>query len=209
MLLNPSEHSKHPWKVHKLLPDLRIEDVWQLPVVMESNHSLALLQEQFAKASSSLTKKGVAGLLFRIRFFIGNLMGWDKKEVVAKLIPGSIRERYAQAEGLTFEALPEPGNADFTPVYNLEHESLVEIENATVLAAIHLGRVPLNETQFTVQMTIYVKPKGVFGNVYMMLIKPFRHWIVYPALLKMIAKLWKDYLKSSEGSNTFSHRMSI
>lgn len=196
MLINPSEHSKHPWKVHNLLPDLRIEDVWQLPVVMESNHSLALLQEQFAKASKNLTNKGLAGMLFRIRFFIGNLMGWDEKEAVTKLLKGSIRERYAQAEGLAFEDLPEPGDGDFTPVYNLEEESLAEIENATVLAAIHLGRVPLNENQFTVQMTIYVKPKGAFGNIYMMLIKPFRHWIVYPALLKMIAKLWKKYLES-------------
>jgi hypothetical protein len=201
MLLNPSEHHKHPWKVHSLLPDLRIEDVWQLPVVMESNHSLALLQEQFAKASKNLTNKGLAGMLFKIRFFIGNLMGWDEKEAVTKLLKGRIRERHAQAEGLSFEDLPVPGDGDFTPVYNLEEESLAEIENATVLAAIHLGRVPLNETQFTVQMTIYVKPKGVFGNVYMMLIKPFRHWIVYPALLMMIGKLWKNYLNKTSFLN--------
>ena len=63
MPLNPSEHSKHPWKVHSLLPDLRIEDVWQLPVVMEPHHSLELFQEQFAKAMNKLSNKGLAGLL--------------------------------------------------------------------------------------------------------------------------------------------------
>lgn len=198
MLLNPTEHQKHPWRVHKLLPDLRIEDVWRLPVIMNPEHSLEMLQEQFAKASGNLISKGIPGMLFKLRFFIGSLFGWDEKPEPTYLLPGSIRERYAVAEGLTFEQMPEPGTGDFTPVYNLEQESLAEIENATVQAAIHLGRVPFGEDKFTIQMTIYVKPKGLFGEAYMVLIKPFRHWIVYPALLKMIKNLWEDYLKSSK-----------
>jgi hypothetical protein len=35
-----------------------------------------------------------------------------------------------------------------------------------------------------------VKPNGVFGKAYMAAIKPFRHRIVYPHLLRQIEREW-------------------
>ncbi len=198
MRIDLKEHHKHPWKSHKLLADFKIEDVWQLPVVLQPEHSVKLVQEQFYKAAARIESKGLAGFLFRFRFFLGKLFGWDKKVKITALIPGSIRERYAQAEALSYESLPDPGNGGFTPVYDLSDESLAEISNATVHAAIHLGRVPLDEGTFTIQMAIYVKAKGVFGQLYMWIIKPFRWLIVYPTLLKATKKQWEDYLFQSK-----------
>jgi hypothetical protein len=43
-------------------------------------------------------------------------------------------------------------------------------------------------------MAVYVKPKGLLGKLYMKLIKPFRHWIVYPALMKEAKVCWERYL---------------
>jgi hypothetical protein len=40
------------------------------------------------------------------------------------------------------------------------------------------------------QMGVYVKPRGRFGTAYMALIGPFRHLIVYPALMRQIKRAW-------------------
>jgi hypothetical protein len=39
-------------------------------------------------------------------------------------------------------------------------------------------------------MAVYVKPRGRFGRPYMTLIAPFRHWVLYPALLRQIERAW-------------------
>src|SRR5690606_14068459 len=91
--------------------------------------------------------------------------------------------------------LPPEGSGDFVPVYIFEHESLAEIENATVHAALHLSRVPLETPEqdngATIQMAVYVKPKGFLGRAYMALIKPFRLLIVYPAMMRTMGRRWE------------------
>jgi hypothetical protein len=46
-------------------------------------------------------------------------------------------------------------------------------------------------------MAVYVKPRGRLGKGYMALIRPFRHWVVYPALLRQIERAWNA--RSSRG----------
>jgi len=198
MRIGSTEHYKHSWIADKLLPDFKIEDVWQLPVTLQKVHTLQQFHNAFASSSNSLETSGFTGMLFRFRLFVGRLFKWDNKLPQTALVPGSIRARYAQMEALKYDQLPDPGNGSFTPVYNLDQEFLAEIVNATVHAAIHLGLVPLDENTFTVQMTIYVKPKGTFGKGYMLLIKPFRWLIVYPTLMRIIRKKWKGYVISSK-----------
>jgi hypothetical protein len=41
-------------------------------------------------------------------------------------------------------------------------------------------------------MAILVKPNGVLGAAYMAAIAPFRHLLVYPALLRAIGRAWRD-----------------
>lgn len=121
---------------------------------------------------------------------------WDEKLEQNHLIPGSIRHRYAQQEKLTYNDLPHPGSGSFIPVYKLENESLSEIENSTVHGALHLSRVPSGQDTWAIHLAVYVKPKGWFGKLYMLLIKPFRIWIVYPSLMNAARQNWEAYLKS-------------
>lgn len=198
MRIDATEHTKQDWIAHGLMSDFKIEDVWQLPVELQPNHDLSVLQGRFSNALSTTEGKGLPGKLFQFRMFLGRVFNWDDKADQSSLIPGSIRERYANAAQLNFDDLPAPGNGDFTPVYQLENESLLEIENATVHAAIHLGRVKVAAEKFTVYMTIYVKAKGLFGQAYMLLIKPFRLLIIYPAMLRAIKVSWDRYLEKSK-----------
>lgn len=184
-----SQHMQQSWRAHSLMTDFKIEDVWRLPVTLTADQKTALVRNILFDGLSDIEQKGVAGFLFRIRLSVGRVLGWDTEpETEASLPDGSLRERYAKAEGLTAEQFPKPTGGAFVPVFLLEDESLDELENATVHAALHLGRVPLDDTHCTVQMTIYVKPNGVLGQMYMAVIKPFRYWIVYPAIMRLVER---------------------
>jgi hypothetical protein len=193
--IDAREHLVQPLRVHRLLSDFELEDVWRIPVTLNSTQSLQMFIDQFDKMNATFVKKGVTGLLFRIRLALGRLLKWDEKSLQQNLIPGSIRFRYAQQENLNYDDLPHPGSGSFIPVYKLENECLNEIENRTVQAAVHFSRVRCAKDKWTVHMAVYVKPKGWFGRSYMMFIKPFRFWIVYPALMNAARKTWEGYLK--------------
>ena len=145
--IDEHEHLIQPLRVHSLLSDFELEDVWWVPVNLASTHSLQLFMDQLAKTNATLVNRGMTGLLFRIRFFMGRLLKWDEKLLQNHLIPGSIRFRYAQQENLTYDDLPHPGSGSFIPVYKLENEFLSEIENSTVQGALHLSRVPSVERE--------------------------------------------------------------
>jgi len=196
MQIDKGEHYNQTWQVHDLLADFEVEDVWQFPVVLQKEHTVSLFQEQLFGAMEQLSQKGLAGFLFKLRFLLGNLFGWDKSTEVVKngLTKGSIRERYAKKNNLIESDLIPIGGAEFEPVYVLDNESLAEISNETVHAGLHLSKVPLGDN-YTVQMAVYVKPKGSFGRFYMALIKPFRLAIVYPAMMKMVGRQWAAYLE--------------
>ena len=70
------------------------------------------------------------------------------------------------------------GSTGFVPAYQEPDEQLFRIANRTVTAFLHVSvadRWP--------RLTVYVRPKGRLGHVYMQLIEPFRRWVVYPAML--------------------------
>ena len=69
---------------------------------------------------------------------------------------------------------------------------------------IHLAWVDQGEGRYQGQMAIYVKPRGLFGKGYMAVIKPFRHWVVYPALLRQIKRAWSARVLESGREGTAS-----
>jgi hypothetical protein len=55
---------------------------------------------------------------------------------------------------------------------------------------LHLGWVPDPEAGYRGQMAVLVKRNGLTGSAYMAAIKPFRHLIVYPQMLREIERRW-------------------
>ncbi|WP_405181572.1 DUF2867 domain-containing protein [Nocardia sp. NBC_01377] len=102
-------------------------------------------------------------------------------------------------------ALPTPGGPDdlhrlvewFTSVYETDTEWVAETANKTVHAAMHIGWVPDDSGPgYHGRMAVLVKPNGLFGRVYMTMIVPFRYILVYPALLRLIARSWVHQAES-------------
>jgi len=58
-----------------------------------------------------------------------------------------------------------------------------ELSNGTVHGVLHLAGSSREEVVIARRWAFYVKPRGRLGGIYMMLIQPFRHLIVYPALI--------------------------
>ncbi len=203
MRLPNSAHESRPWRIREIAPDFILEDVWALPTPGDADDFPALLRLMAASDpanSSSLPTR----VLWRIRDRLGKLFdlggisepdGSDPNASAGKLpIPGttetSLAERLPEdlrgtAAGMDFGSLP------FVPLYRTDDEFAAELSNRTVHAAMHLAWVEQGEGRYQGQMAVYVKPRGAFGKGYMALIKPFRHLIVYPALLKQTERAWQ------------------
>jgi hypothetical protein len=48
-------------------------------------------------------------------------------------------------------------------------------------------------------MAVLVKPNGLFGRGYMAAIRPFRHLIVYPPLIREIEREWRKAATAAPG----------
>ena len=134
----------------------------------------------------------VARALWAIRWKLGEIFGWDDEGSGIGERVRSLRERLPEdlresAPGPEFETLP------FSSLYLTENEWAAEIANSTVHGVMHIGWVPDDDGPgYHGEMAVYVKPNGPMGNVYMAAIRPFRHLIVYPPMLRQIEIAWRD-----------------
>ena len=180
--LPTTAHSSQPWRIHELVGEFRVEDVWELPcrgAERDFPRLVALLCAQDVSRSSSCAVR----TLFAIRWKLGEALGWD-----ATATTPSLRERLPA--DLRDTAAPEFRSAAFTSLYLLEREFAAEVSNRTMHGVMHVGWVPTGTGDFRGQMAVLVRPNGRFGEAYMAAIRPFRHRIVYPATLRELERAW-------------------
>jgi hypothetical protein len=198
-------HEAHPWRIHAILPDFTLEDVWALPVHGGADDFDRLLHT-VASFDPTRTTSRPAWLLWAVRDRLGRWFGLGEISDAADSgegglaipgtsetsltgrLPGDLR---ATAKDLAFDRLP------FVPLYRTENEFAAEVSNQTVHGVLHLAWVDQGEGRYQGQMAVYVKPRGPFGTAYMLLIKPFRYRIVYPALMREVERTWKEETRVS------------
>jgi hypothetical protein len=116
-------------------------------------------------------------------------LGWDDPDAgVGSRVP-TLRDRLPAdlrdaPSGPDFDALP------FTSLYLLDDEWAAEIANRTMHGVMHIGSVPDGAGRYRAQMAVLVKPNGAFGNTYMAAIRPFRHLLVYPPMMRELERGW-------------------
>ena len=188
--LPESAHTSRPWRIHEIAPDFEVEDVWALPTPGGPDDFPALI-EGFAsgQAEENLSRPG--RVLWAARWKLGEIFGWDDPETgLGSRVP-TLSERLPEdlrngPRGPTFDALP------FEPLYLADDEWAAEIANKTVHGVMHLSWVPDGAGGYRGQMAVLVKPNGRLGSLYMLAIKPFRHLIVYPPMLRQIGRDWRE-----------------
>ncbi len=202
MRLPNSAHTSRPWRIHELSRDFRLEDVWALPTPGGPDDFPRLVQ-LIASLDPSQGSSRPARTLFSIRWKVGELVGWDGTDAgLGSRVP-TLRDRLpldlrGAPSGPRFGALP------FAPLYLLDDEWAAEIANQTMHGVMHLGWVPDHRGGYRGQMAVLVKPNGLFGTGYMAAIRPFRHLIVYPALMQQIEQTWR----ARAGDPTSAHAYS-
>jgi Protein of unknown function (DUF2867) len=207
MRLSNAAHESRPWRIREIAPDFTVEDVWALPVHGGAEDFQTLL-ELMVSSDPANAESLPARVLWRVRDRLGRWFGLGgiaapvdsgSDGAAGKLpIPGtnetSLTGRLPDdlrntAADLYFDSLP------FAPLYRTDVEFAAEVSNRTVHGVMHLAWVDQGEGRYQGQMAVYVKPRGPFGKGYMALIKPFRHWIVYPALMRQIGRTWNKRVR--------------
>jgi hypothetical protein len=191
MRLPDTAHTSRPWRLHELASDFRVEDVWALPTPGGPGDFLRLVDllasgDGLSRGSGSPAVRA----LWAIRRKAGQLLGWDGPQAGLGARVPTLRGRLpADLRG----APPGPGfgNLPFTPLYLLEDEWACEIANRTMHGVMHLGWVPDGSGGYRGQLAVLVKPNGLPGTGYLAVIRPFRHLIVYPALIRETGRAWR------------------
>jgi hypothetical protein len=181
-------HTSQPWRIHELTRDFGLEDVWalQAPGGMDA---FPRAVELIAAGDPSQSASHAVRTLFAIRWKVGELLGWDGPDTgLGSRVP-TLRDRLPadllDAPGPDFDALP------FTSLYLLENEFAAEIANRTMHGIMHIGLVPDGTGGYRGQMAVLVKPNGLLGSAYMAAIRPFRHLIVYPPMIREFERNWR------------------
>ncbi|MFZ0905799.1 MAG: DUF2867 domain-containing protein [Mycobacterium sp.] len=188
-----------PWRIHGVVHDFTLEDVWRLPAVTGNMADFASVIDMVTQSDPVNSDSAPTRLLWGVRdrlgkwFDLGRISttaGTEKRLPIpgtpeftlADRLPNDLR---GSADEVHFDHLP------FVPLYRTEDEFAAEMSNQTVHGVMHVAWVGRDsDDDHEAQMAVYVKPRGRFGQVYMAFIKPFRYLIVYPALQRQLARTW-------------------
>jgi Protein of unknown function (DUF2867) len=192
MRLPDTAHASRPWRIHELMADFRLEDVWELPTPGGPDDFARLVGLMASSDPSHNSPSRAARALWAIRWKLGELLDWDAPDAgVAKRVP-TLRDRLP-ADLRDGPSGPEFDVLSFTSLYLLEDEFAAEVANRTMHGVLHLGWVADGAGRFRGQMAVYVRPNGLLGSSYMAAIRPFRHLIVYPPMMRQIGRAWREY----------------
>lgn len=184
-----TEYISRPWRIHEITHDFRVEDVWALPGVGGPD-DFPRLVELFASSDPSHSSSFAVRTLFAIRWKLGELLRLDGADGgVGSRVP-TLRDRLS-ADLRDGPSGPEFDTLSFTSLYLTDDEWAAEVANRTMHGVLHLGRVLDQAGGFRAELAVLVKPNGLLGDAYMAAIRPFRHRIVYPAMLREMARKWR------------------
>jgi hypothetical protein len=186
--ISAAEYRALPLRVHTLLADVPLHDVWAVDLPSRDGVTLD-------KRRRTLSPDGLIGrlpaparALFRLRFFLGRVLRLEEQPKGAGA--ASFAKRLTADERV--RSSPASGTPDglFRVVYGFENELLLEVQNRTVHAAL-LTALAKTAVGYRFYLAVYVCKSGWITLVYMALIDPFRRWIIYPAILKRIRAMWE------------------
>lgn len=189
-----SEHSCQPWRINEIAADFELVDAWRLPA--EGNLSeFADLNEIFSldRLDHAERNSKASRFLFGVRAWLGQRLGWDDQMntlSIPECTEVSLRERLP--DDLVAASIEGLSTTSFLPVFRTETESASELSNNLLHAIMHIGWVDDGNGRYHGQMGVYVKHRQRRSVWYMKAIWPFRQFVVYPSLLKMVKNGWSD-----------------
>ncbi|HEY6002853.1 MAG TPA: DUF2867 domain-containing protein [Anaeromyxobacter sp.] len=188
MRIDPAEFRARPLRVHTLLHDVPLEDVWAIRLRGGGpGRTIADLGPMFSAAID--VAPAIVKALFRLRVRMGALFGWDRQR--PEWSAESYVHRLTRADRARSTAAPGTPDGRLSLVYRFEDEQLSEKRNGTVHAFSSLSMRPA-EDGYLAYWAIYVRPVHRFTRLYMRAIDPFRRLLVYPAIIREVESAWAE-----------------
>jgi hypothetical protein len=104
---------------------------------------------------------------------------------VVDLPGGGVGRRIADIRRLEAQSPPSV----ILVVYQFAEEALAETRNSTVHGWVCTALAPRG-SGYRLYMAVYVRPVSWLTRPYLLLIEPFRRFLVYPAMLRRIRRAW-------------------
>lgn len=198
MRVDPGEFRARPLRVHALLHDVPLEDVWAIR--LPGGGAGRTIQDVWAVFIAAVeAAPAVVKGLFWLRGRIGALFRWDHRR------PAWSAESYVDRLSAADRArsLVAPGTPDgrFRLLYRFEDEQLGELRNATVHAFASLS-IRSTSGGYLAYLGVFVQPVHRFTGLYMAAIAPFRRLLVYPAVIRKMQSTWAERYGGEGGAES-------
>jgi uncharacterized protein DUF2867 len=183
MRASPAEYLSLELRAHDLLRDAPLYDVWVVDLPGGGpGRSLADIRRLERAAPPSR----VAKALYGVRRLMGRVLGWDRTQIR----PGdSLLSHLSEQDRRDSEIAPGTPEGAFLLLYQFPGESLAETRNATVRGWISLALAP-TATGYRLYFAVYVLPVSWLTRPYLIAIELFRRFLLYPAMLRRIRRVW-------------------
>jgi len=217
MKLDAAAHKSRPWRIHEVVDDFDLADVWALPTPGGPD-DLACLAQMIASTDESFMSNPWVRVLFSIRMKLGAWFGLDAETdapgtwSLRSRLPSDLRDGPRGPDVITLVPFPS--------VYLTDSEWVAECSSRLVHMVQHVGWVQDGSGAYRGELATLVRPRNRFGKLYMRAIAPFRRFIVSPAQVRSIAREWEQAIEShrleapragsrSEMSGCMSHEAPI
>jgi len=198
MRIDPREFRACPLRVHALLHDVPLEDVWAIR--LPGGGAGRTVQDlRAAMVAGRAAAPAVVQGLFRLRGRIGALFGWDQQRPAWNA--ESFADRLTPADRAASLTTPGTPDGPFNLLYRFDDEQLSELRNATVHAFASLSIRP-TPGGYLAYLGVFVQPVHRFTRLYMTAIAPFRRLVVYPAIIRQMQSAWVERYGGKSGDES-------
>lgn len=200
---DPAQYASLDLRAHAIMAELAPYEVWTLDLPGGgAGRTVADVRALALTAKPNMVVNG----LFALRRLIGRVLDWDRDDGDEL---GLFMNRLTEKDRV--QSVVPCGSKDgpFTLLYLHSQEAMSEIRNKTVHAALVWALRP-RSNGYRLYWGVYVRPVGALTSMYMNAIKPFRHWLVYPSLLRRLLQAWCAAYATSvsqEGANTIEEHL--
>jgi hypothetical protein len=183
MRVSPAEYLRLDLRAHQLLGGTPLYDVSAVDLPGGGpGRTLADVRRLGKTAGPGIPARA----LFGVRRSLGRVFGWDRVPLRAE---NSLVSRLSQADRENSDIVPGTREGAFMIVYQFPGEALSETRNATVRGWISTALVP-HPAGYRLYFAVYVLPVSWITRPYLLLIEPFRRFLLYPSMLQRIRLAW-------------------
>jgi hypothetical protein len=183
MRASPTEYLRLSLRAHDLLVGVPLYDVSTVDLPGGgAGRSVA----DVSAIESSAKPSRVENALWELRCLLGRAFGWDRTQMRAE---DSLVSRLSERDRRDSEIAPGTPVGPFHLVYQFHDEALSEIRNATVQGYVCVVLTPI-PGGYRLYWAVYVRPVSWISRPYLIMIEPFRRFILYPAMLRRIRRAW-------------------